>query len=283
MPLRPFRWDLVRRDQLGTLLDGGGEPDLWFLDDLIDCSARLLARCADGELFLVGRSLDSVYDLLSGALSGTSWADRIQQVPFSAAHTRADGLHAIEAPQVRQLRANLTAAGLSPYDLARRRRPLVFADIINSGHTFRILYRLLRDWIEDERAQWDVIRGKLGFLGVTIRERTSPNTWRWHQVAEWPNELPARAVRNVSLDFPVWSYLGDRQTKLTPSFHRRRWSDDAVLQPDHGEASRSALAEAVALVEIGRERDTRRRLTRVMVTEPAMAERWLRSLISELR
>ena len=29
-PNRPFRLDLVRRDELGSLLDGTDAPDLWF-------------------------------------------------------------------------------------------------------------------------------------------------------------------------------------------------------------------------------------------------------------
>jgi hypothetical protein len=47
-PVQPFRWDLVRHDQLGTLLDGTGKPDLWFLDELVPCAASVLARCDDG-------------------------------------------------------------------------------------------------------------------------------------------------------------------------------------------------------------------------------------------
>ncbi|MFG1813094.1 hypothetical protein ACGFIF_04935 [Kribbella sp. NPDC049174] len=46
-PIRPFRWDLVRPDRLGSLLDGVEESDLFFLDDLID-RAGVLAQCGDG-------------------------------------------------------------------------------------------------------------------------------------------------------------------------------------------------------------------------------------------
>lgn len=48
-PNRPFRWDLVRRDELGSLLDGTDAPGLWFADELTRCAARVLAHCADGE------------------------------------------------------------------------------------------------------------------------------------------------------------------------------------------------------------------------------------------
>lgn len=50
----PFRWDLVSPDQLGLLLAGAGEPDLWFLDSLVACAGKVVARGSDGDLFFVG-------------------------------------------------------------------------------------------------------------------------------------------------------------------------------------------------------------------------------------
>src|SRR5215467_8668866 len=79
----PFRWDLVRPDQLGTLLDGYEAPDLWFATDLIACAAKVLARCGGGRILFVGRSADSIFDLLSGVLADTSWRDRLDRLPFS--------------------------------------------------------------------------------------------------------------------------------------------------------------------------------------------------------
>ncbi|GAB3425465.1 hypothetical protein GCM10027569_62790 [Flindersiella endophytica] len=45
-PIRPFRWKLVQRDQLGTLLSGCQAPSLWYLQSLVSCAAKVLARCA---------------------------------------------------------------------------------------------------------------------------------------------------------------------------------------------------------------------------------------------
>jgi hypothetical protein len=214
-PNRPFRWDLVRPDQLGTLLDGTSEPDLWFLQDLVVCAAKVLARCADGEVYFVGRSVDSVYDLLSGALTETTWRKRLHQLPLSLG-----GLGGwfgdLDHAETAQLRTNLTASGLAPSQLAQGRGPVVFVDIVDTGATFENLYRQLRGWATDERAAWDVIRRKLHFLGITRRRHTSPNTWRWQQHADWIADLPARAVRNISLDSGAFSYFADRQVKLTP-------------------------------------------------------------------
>ncbi|WET81430.1 hypothetical protein P3102_09535 [Amycolatopsis sp. QT-25] len=271
---RPYRWDLVRPDQLGTLLERAGKPWLWFLDELIECAAKVIARAGDADLYFVGRSADSVYDLLSG----TPWRERIHRLPLSFAGAR-DGLTAAD---VAQLRANLAEAGLSPHDLARG-RPKVFVDLVHSGHTFTELYRLLRAWIDDEREAWSTIRGRLRFLGITIREKTAPSAFRWQQHFDWPAELPANGVRNISLDWPVWYYFGDRQEELTASFPRPRWSDENGRAPEHSAERLRALAEAVAIVEVGRSKAARDLLVRHLRNEPAMAESWLRTLIMRLR
>jgi hypothetical protein len=52
--------------------------------------------------------------------------------------------------------------------------------------------------------------------------------------------------------------------------------------PDHREATRQALAEAVALVARGRTAATRRHVARAIGAEPALAEPWLRSLVTTL-
>jgi hypothetical protein len=275
---RPFRWDLVRRDELGRLLDGTEPVNLWFADELVRCAAQVLARCADGDPYCVGRSVDSVFDLLGGALSGTSWQDRVRQLPLSLYGL--DGMD-LAPGETRQLRANLTAAGLAPADLMRG-RPVVFVDLVYQGSTFTNLYRVLRDWIDDERAQWDVIRRKLRFLGITWRGKTSPNTWRWQQHQDWTADLPPRAIRNVSLDGFVWSYLGNEQLKTAPTFRRTRWADFSLAHPRHDKHTLQALAEAVALVEHGRLPETRRALAQVITTEPTITEPWLRTLAREL-
>ncbi|MFC7275478.1 hypothetical protein ACFQS1_15925 [Paractinoplanes rhizophilus] len=101
--------------------------------------------------------------------------------------------------EVAQGRQFLTATGLTPYALARRDRPAVLVDVVDAGATFTELFTLIRDWIEQEREPWPVIRRKLRFVGVTSRRKASPNTYRWQQHAAWTRTLPAAAVINVSL------------------------------------------------------------------------------------
>jgi hypothetical protein len=278
-PNRPFRRDLVRPDQLGSLLDGVDVPPLFFLDDLVECAARVLAQSGDGELYFVGRSVDSLYDLLSGALADTGWSSRLHPLPLSLYGLSGQGFTDAE---LRQLRTNLTTDGLAPAALMRG-RPKVFVDLVYQGSTFENLYAVLRRWIDDEHVQWDVIRRQLRFVGITWRTKTSPNTWRWQQHVDFAGELAAGAIRNVSLDGRLWSYFGNHQAKTAASFRRTYWSDPAVGEPRRDDDTRFALAQAVQLVEAARTPAVRRKLAEEIGRQPGTSQRWLRDLQLSLR
>jgi hypothetical protein len=196
--------------------------------------------------------------------AGRRWRPR----PFTAAETD-------------RVRGFLADVGVTPHGLARRPRPVTFVDVVHGGGTFTDLFTLLRDWIDEERASWPVIRRKLRFVGVTIRRETGPNTWRWQQDVSWPRQLPARAVVNVSLDYRVWSYLGDHQVKLTRCCRPEHWLAGAP-GPARDERTRQAVAEAVAIVAHGRSRAGRQAIARAVAGEPALAEAWLRTLVTAL-
>jgi hypothetical protein len=293
-PPRPYRWDLLRPDRLGTLLDEVPEPNLWFLDELTDCAAKVVARSGDADLRFMGRSADSVFDLLGGALDGSSWRGRLERLPLSCSRGPAE----LSPRELRRLREHLAAAGLEPRALARRGRPLALVDLVWMGRTFTTLHTVLRDWVEEVREPWPVVRLKLRYLGITSRKPTSPNTYRWHQHAPWTRDLPAAGVHSVSLDAGVWHLLGNVQHKTAASYPPARWhlDEDRLQQkqqpdgeqrssvaPQHGADHRTALAEARALVSAGRSSVVRGTLVRTMAAEPAFRERWLRSLARELR
>jgi hypothetical protein len=283
----PFRWDLVTPDRVGGLLDGAPAPDLWFVDELTRCAGKVLARCGNGDLYFVGRSLDSMFDLLGGALAGTDSDGRLHRVPLSFQRTgrwvgnRWQPPRRITGPQCDRARQLLAAVGLDPRSLARRHRPATFVDVVHRGSTFTELFWLLRPWADLQRQPWNAVRRKLRFVGVSSRTRTSPNTFRWQQHTPWPRQLPARAVRNVSLHPYVWTYLADRQDKLTRTFGPEQWLADGD-GPQHDEQVRLALAEAATIVHYGRSQAARRALVRAVDGEPALAERWLRSLLVQL-
>jgi hypothetical protein len=278
-PVVPFRWDLVRGDRLGgmPLCEAAVHKPLRF-PELVACAAKVLARSGGGPVFFPGRSCDSVRDLLAAALQGTSHEAAPRLLPFSVA----GGLADLTPREVRQWRANTAAHGLTPAAITRTERTVALCDLVSAGRTFEALYRLLRNWIEDEREPWSVARRKLRFIGIVRRGQTSPNTWRWHQAAAWTRELPASAVVNVSLERAVWSYLGDYQPKLTASFTRPRWAEHDAA-PDRGEATRRALHEAERLTAYACSREGRADLVSHLVREPAFREPWLRTLVGQLR
>jgi hypothetical protein len=278
-PNRPFRWDLAGGYRLGSVLDRSLAPPLSYLGELTECAGRVLARCDDAGLYFVGRSADSVFDLLTGALAGTSWRRQLHRLPLSLSEARAD----LTTAEARQLRVNLAAEGLAPRVLARRRRPVAFVDLVYAGRTYENLFCQIEAWVSSESAPWAAVRSRLRFIGITGREKTSPKTWRWQQHAQWTGELPPRAITNVSIPPALWGLLGNRQPKIQPSFRRDSWDDPAVAVPRRDEGTRTALAEAVALVEAGGSPPTRLRLARVLTAEPAISSRWLRELAAELR
>lgn len=285
-PPQPYRWALTHApggpppDRLGSLAEGADRPRLWYLPELLDCTGKVLARSGGADLCFVGRSLDSMYDLLTGAFEGSPREGGLLRLPLSLRLDRGR-----IAARTARLREHLAAAGLAPFDLARRARPVALVDLVAGGGTYDTLYGALAEWVRESREPWPAIRRKLIFVGVTARERTSPGTWRWQQHTEggWARALPAGHVVGVSLHPWVWSHLGNHQAKLQPSFPPQRWFDAHAAEPWHGPDLPAALAESLALVEAGRGRQVRETLVRVIGREPGFADREVRALITVLR
>ena len=283
----PFRWDLVAPDRLGSMLPEGGEVDLWFLPDLLEAAGKVLARSGGGDLVFVGRSLDSMHDLLGAALGRAGAAQAVLRLPFSFRRDRVRTtsgrwvLPDLTPAQRAVARCVLTDVGVTPESLGRRRQPCTFVDVVHVGATFTELFGLLREWVDESRGAWPVIRRKLRFVGVTRRGPTTPHAFRWQQEASWTRTLPAASVVNVSLDPSVWSYFGDDQAKLTDSFSPPHWLAPGSI-PARNESTRRALAEAVAVVAHGRSSRGRRAIAHAARHEPTLSEPWLRTLVGQL-
>lgn len=269
------------------LPEGAQHAEPWFLDALVECAGRVLARSGGGDLVFVGRSLDSMFDLLGGALAEVGAEQRVLRLPLSfqrGAPSPSGRRWVVPELTPRQLvaaRELLASVGASPALLARAGRPVTFVDVVSSGSTFTDLFGVLREWVEDAGAPWRTVRRRLRFVGVTRRGTTSPNAFRWQEEAPWTRELSGASVLNVSLDPEVWSWFGNWQDKLTRSYRPDRWTG-AGEDPERGERTRQALAEAVALVSYGRSREGRRRIARAVAGEPALSQPWLRSLARRL-
>lgn len=280
----PFRWDITRRNQLGGLIQG---ERAWayeaFYDQLLPCCSRVLAFAGDSDLVFIGRSPESVFDHLSGLLFGTSWFDRLELLHFSMrfreeAEIRAERPEAIEA-----MRSYLRRLGLDPEGLATRRRPAAFIDLVCTGDTFGRLTSFLHNWAKEIGYDWNAVRRRVRLVGITERTKTSPKTWRWQQHATWLPLLGRGAVKNVSVPYALWDYLGNRQDKVSRSYTPSRWGDPALSSPSYDEAQLKALRLAFELFRLGRTSGRKDQLVSLLVREPAMRHDWFRALVREIR
>jgi hypothetical protein len=277
-----------RREQLGRLLHAEPPPTpswsaaremRWLLGELRPCAAGVVARGGDARLIFVGRSLENVFDYLSGILSDTDWPSRCELLLVSLRWNDDRGSNALRAA----LRDQLHAAGLAPEAVAASPRPVCFVDLVHSGATFGRLSDELARWARDEGVDVEAVRRRMRFVGITTRAKNSPNAWRWFQRVEWRKDYPRSALRGLSLPYGTWTTWGDSQEKTVPSHNQARWGSDDMHQPPRDPEHLRALRLAVKLHERGRTRDERERFCAELVGRPEMREPWLRSLVVQIR
>jgi hypothetical protein len=286
----PFRWDVRRREQLGRLLEAAPpERPMWFtqarweeaLPEVRACAARVLARAGDARLVFVGRSPENLFDYLTGALADTSWAGRCELLSVSM--TDGDVHRELPRAAIDAFRAHLAALGLTPAEIASAPQPVAFVDLVHSGRTFGALSDSLATWAREEGVDAHAVRRRMRFVGITVRTKNSPNTWRWFQRVRWAGDYSRGALRGVSVPGWFWGYLGDRQVKTMPSNAPYFWGRDDLMQPNRDPEAVEALKLAYRLHELARTRDESRRFVAQLVERDEMREPWLRSLVVAMR
>jgi hypothetical protein len=284
----PFRWDVRRREQLGRLLQAPPPArPYWYiptrfrelLPEVRACAARVVARAGDARLVFVGRSPENLFDYLTGALADTPWADRCDLLSVSLQV----GTEWVSAPALRALRRQHAALGLHPAAIAAAPRPIAFVDLVSSGGTFGKLSAFLLSWARDEGVDVNAVRRRLRWIGITIREKNSPNTWRWFQRVDWAKDYPRGALRGVSVDWWFWSWLGNHQSKTMRSNGYEHWGTENLAGPEHAPERLEALRVAYKIHEKARTRGERERFVAELVQRQEMREPWLRSLVVALR
>jgi len=279
----PFRWDLSRRESLGHLVSGE-RPWSYreFQSDLLDCIPRVITQAQQSELVFIGRSPESIFDLMSGLLAETAWAPRLSLLNLSLRSLNAEELRTLPV-QRRALRALLQDAGFSPMHLVRSKRPVAFIDLVYTGRTFSTLAGSLLDWGREARIDADEMARRIRWIGVTEQGPTSPKTWRWQQHWNYTQAFPPRVIRNVSIPSRLWTYLGDYQPKVTVSSPPDSWRDPGLRTPPRDANQLSALRLAWDLYMLGTARTTRLALARRLARSDRMDARWLRALVLELK
>ena len=280
----PFRWNLARRQQLGSLLRGErAESYRGFFRDLRDCCVRVASAAADADVVFVGRSPESIYDYLSGILADTSWAERIALLNFSMRNSTPGEVARGHPEGLRAIREQMAALGLSPREIATADRPRVFVDLVYSGATLGHLLGLLEHWAQDAGVDPEAVRRRIRFLGITDRTKNSPKTWRWYQRAEWAGRMPRRALRGISIPYSLWLYLGEYQKKVARWHPPMFWGAEEWTHPPRGDDALEALRLAHAIHERGRQADERERFAAALAERPEMRDAAVRRLVLELR
>jgi len=276
----PFRWNLARREQLGRLVEGPPRELGSIAGDIRDCCARVIAQAGDSRLVFVGRSPESLYDYLCGALAETGWAERPVLLNLSMRNQTVDE---VEPAALDAIHRQLRALGLSPAEIAASKRPVAFIDLIHQGYTFGNLFGLIAHWAAREGVDLAAVKRRMRVIGITTRTRNSPNTWRWYQRLPWVEGFARGALRGVSIDGELWSYLGDYQDKVARWNPPLQWGSEAALAPPREQEKLKALRFALALHQRARERDERERFAAALAARPEMRHAWLRRLVLELR
>lgn len=181
------------------------------------------------------------------------------------------------------MRQYLEQIGLHPEDIATRKRPVAFIDLVLSGDTFGRLITFLFNWSNDIGYEWNAVSRRIRLVGITIRTKTSPNTWRWQQHADWIHLLKNGSVKNVSVSRDFWSYLGDYQPKVSRSYTSEHWGDSELSSPSYREDQLKALRLAFDLFELGRRKEKRLKFVSCLTEESAMKHVWFKSILMELR
>lgn len=279
-----FRWNVTRREQLGRLVDGEpAESYPEFLDDLRRCCARVIAMAGDSRLVFIGRSPESLYDYLTGALTDTSWADRLAMLNISL---WAFGRYEETSPTTAgcdAMRAQLADVGLEPARIATSPRPIALIDLVSSGGTLGTLVELLVSEAERRRVDVRAVRRRIRIVGISQQEKPHPTTWRWRTQTRWPVAFRPSAIKGVSVPPQLWDYLGNTQKKVARTNPPARWGDPEMARPPREADHVAALRLAARVYRSARERDERYALASQIAAGRAMRYAWCRSLALELR
>lgn len=280
----PFRWNIARREQLGGLIKGPVHRlrlNDMFLESLRSTAARVLAHADTADLAFIGRTPENLFDYLSGCFDGLSDVPSLHLLQYSLRW--AGHVDHIPEPALKGLFDYFTDEGVAPAAIASAPQPLALVDFIAWGGTMEGLIRLLMRQAEREGTDWNAVQRRLKIIGLRVRTKNSPNTWRWQQHQDWLHYIPDTEIRNVSASAAFLHYLGNDQPKVTSSFHPGRWAEEEHAARLPGKDQQTALDFAVKLYDLGRTREERHRLARHITRHRKMHQRATRHLVLKLR
>ncbi|MCO7222702.1 hypothetical protein [Pleionea sp. CnH1-48] len=280
--MKPFRWNLKKREQLGNLLKYDAEvPFSGYVEELSDCAAKVVARSSGRRLIFVGRSPENIFDYLSGVFDGTNYENKVELLNISNRFGEINDIkgelpHAYDA-----LKEHFIELELSPNQIISQSNGLCFSDLVAGGNTFQRLFEFLQLWTYEEKQDFPALVRKLSFVGITYMKKNSPNTWRWQQHADWVKEHSQLKVKNVSIPWWLWDYLGNRQSKVAYTNQPESWASKDILMPPRDISNIEALRLAYLIYTLGLEQ--KKGFSEKLSLTQEVKESWLRSLVRDLR
>jgi len=277
---KPFRWNISKKEQLGSLIEGSYDkpyPD--FMEHLRKCCAGILSFSDNSDLIFIGRSPESIFDYMSGILADTTRAE----VPLLLNISIRNINSAISSEALSSLKKQLSSCRLSPEDIIGRTRSVTFVDLVYSGKTFKNFMEFLFNWSQESKCDKKGLMKKIRIIGITEQTKTSPKTWRWHQHIQWVGEFRPKEIKNVSIPWVMWDYLGNNQKKVSLQNYPERWGSEDMASPPRNEENINALRLAYGLYEKGTSKEERHIFLSHLAGEKGMKFPWFRSLVNELR
>lgn len=280
--MKPFRWNLKKREQLGSLLNVIGEEAYeGYETQLADCAAKVVARSFDKKIIFIGRSPENIFDYLFGVFEGTSHEANLDILNISNRFRSISDIKNELPSAYNALKQHFFELDISPHQIISQPKGICFCDLVAWGGTFERIFEFIQICSLEDRCDFNAIVSKLSFIGITQRMKNSPNTQRWQQDADWVKEHTTLTVKNVSIPEALWDYLGNRQVKVAKTNYPERWDNEKMLLPPREEGNIKALKQAYEIYNLGREQSGL--FADKLATLQEFREPWLRSLANEIK
>lgn len=273
--MKPFRWNLKKKEQLGGLLTGKRSPHYsGYINDIRKYSAQIFGRSEDRRMIFVGRSPANIFDYLSGVFQDTLLDDRIENLNISNRFYEINKLAKEIPDSYSSLKEHFKSLSLSPMQLISSKRGICFVDLVSEGSTFDRLYEFIHKWSNEEKVDSAAVWNKIKFLGLTNKTKNSPNTYRWSQDAIWLEDKVDIKAQSISIPWQMWDHMGNYQSKSSNTNKPEMWNDENILLPPREKERLEALRTAYDIYLIGLQETAT--FSKEIAKTPEYKEKWIR-------
>ena len=273
--MKPFRWNIKKKEQLGSLLNGTRSPTYPdYASEVRRCAAKVLSRSGNRKMIFVGRSPENLFDYLSGTLENTSMEESIDILNISNRFYDINKLEKELPDSYKALKEHFKLLKISPKQVIISKQGICFVDLVSEGFTFDRLFEFINKWCIDEHLDRTAVWKKIKFLGITMKTKNSPNTYRWYQDATWLKYGINIKAQSISILRHTWSHLGDYQPKSSNTNKPETWNDEQILLPPREKERLQALRMAYDIYHRGLQEKLT--FSKELAKLPEYKEKWLR-------